>query len=39
MNAAIIRTVLELAMPTRNTTSRTEPMTMYGLRRPHRLLV
>jgi hypothetical protein len=39
MKAAIVRTVLELAMPTRKMMSRTEPTTMYGLRRPHRLTV
>ena len=27
------------AMPARNTTSSTEPMKMYGLRRPQRLMV
>ena len=29
----------DVAIATRNTTSSTEPMKMYGLRRPHRLIV
>jgi hypothetical protein len=33
-NAAIARTVFDVAIPMRKTTSRIEPMKMYGLRRP-----
>ena len=39
MNAAMASTVLELAMPSRNTRSRVLPMKMYGFRRPQRLIV
>ncbi len=38
MNAAMASTVLELAMPSRNTRSSVLPMKMYGLRRPQRLI-
>ena len=38
-NAASISTVLDVAMPARNTTSSREPNTMYGLRLPHLLTV
>ncbi len=39
LNAASIRMLLDNAMPARNTRSSSEPITMYGLRRPHRLTV
>ena len=39
MNAAIASSVLLDAIPTRKTTSRVDPMKMYGLRRPQREIV
>ena len=39
MKTAIASSVLDDPMPNRNTTSSTEPMKMYGLRRPQRLIV
>jgi hypothetical protein len=39
MNAAIAMTVFDEAIPSRKTMSRIEPMKMYGLRRPQRLMV
>ena len=39
MNATTETYVFEVATPARNTTSSTAPMTMYGLRRPQRVIV
>ena len=39
MNATTETYVFDVAMPTRKTTSSTAPMAMYGLRRPHRVIV
>ena len=36
MKAASMRTELPMAIPIRNTTSSSDPKTMYGLRRPQR---
>ena len=39
MNEATAMIEFDVAMPYRKTTSRIEPMKMYGLRRPQRLIV
>jgi len=38
-NAAMARIVFELAIPNRNTRSKSEPIRMYGFRRPQRVMV